>query len=164
MSLRASRVRSLRKIENLLAFCMARIFPNRISPRMYAHIHNNTSYRNPQISSLFVTSPYHFQAPYSLRPPARSIFIARIIHFSRFPPRRKTTTVVIFRWRIRHRYVISPRIHYRVAEQYTHECITSTHDTLAASLSMDIYAIVIYDIANYFRKRVQKHAAVALNF
>jgi len=69
--------------------------------------------------------------------------------------------VVIFRWRIRHRYVILLRIHYRVAEQYAHECITPTHNSPG---STGIYAIVIYDIANYFRKRVRKRAVVALNF
>lgn len=48
-----------------------------------------------------------------------------------------------------------------VAEQYAHECITPTPNPPG---STGIYAIVIYDIANYFRKRVRKCAVVALNF
>lgn len=60
------------------------------------------------------------------------------------------------------------RIHYRLAEQYTRQCITPAHPPTIRwpllSLSSllyrrpagSIYAIVIYDIANYFRKACPK--------
>lgn len=97
----------------------------------------NERRKRANVLLLLAASPrYHFETrEYAIyRRRRRHSFAPFAHHPLLVSPATHVDDVVIFRWKIRHRYVISPHEYITgLPEQYTRECITPTHNPPVAS-------------------------------
>lgn len=128
----AVREHGLREKQKLAHFShrpslLSKTFSRSSSPLPYAHARGSHTDVEKRTNVVLLLATSLYDTTFKLvvaHPPIVRSPVGYIIP-PLVPPSTHIYDVVIFRWRIRHRYVISPRIHYRVAEQYAHECITA---------------------------------------